>query len=184
MTGQLNVNPNDLIEVGGRWYQRVPMLDGTAPPAGSGAYPSTIGATALTGAAAGATGDLQEQLAGMAANMGASGGAYGKQEASSASSMDPSKISGVLNDGTSIGNTLLATGPQLLQPIVGAFSAAASAGASAASSIVSALSHGSGGGGGPTGNAPQVALPAIEGENQPEEHHEELHQQDLHESGE
>jgi hypothetical protein len=180
MTGALNVDPNDLIEIGGRLYQRVPMLAGTPPPAGSGAYPSSIGATALTGAAGTATGDLQEQLSGLAANMGTSAATYQKQETASASGMKPSDISGVFNDGTSIANTLIATGPQIVQPIVSALSSAASGIASTASSLASSLSHGSTG---PTGgNAPQTVLPAIEGQTPPEEHHD--LQQQSQQSGE
>src|SRR5277367_2435280 len=80
MSSPLNVDPDQLDGAGGRWVFLIPELQGTPPAGGTGGWPSTAGASAVTGTAGESTGALQDGLRNSAGLMQNSGDAYKGQE--------------------------------------------------------------------------------------------------------
>jgi hypothetical protein len=157
MTGSLNVDPNQLVEIGGHWYRLVPELQGTPPGGKPGRFASDAGAAAVTGAAGLATGNLQEQLGAAAGQMQASGGSYGNTEGMNSSSMKD-MVATFTASVKDIGGLVTSTGQAGASAAGGIIGPTASGTASAISSVTSglvgALAH--------TGGAPAAGA-ALEG---------------------
>jgi hypothetical protein len=144
MTGSLNVDPNQLVEIGGHWYRLVPALQGTPPAAKPGPFASDAGAAAVTGAAGVATGNLQEQLGAAAGQMGASGGSYDKTEGMNSSSMKDmvATFTASIKDLGGLATSTAQAGASAAGGILGpTASGTASAISSVTSGLVGALSH-------------------------------------------
>lgn len=86
---QVAVNPAELDIIAGQWHMLVRNFDGHSPPhvIVNQGWPSGMGLPGVYGAVAGAHVALQAQMAGNAANLQASSGAYRNQEGNSATGL-------------------------------------------------------------------------------------------------
>lgn len=119
MTEPLNVDPNRLINIGGRWYGYLPDLNGTPPASGGGTWPSHVGVQAVTGAAGESTTALQQGLADTAGSAQRAGDSYQTQEGKSGDQLKMKDVTGVLSDLQGLGTGAFSVIPQVIGATTG-----------------------------------------------------------------